>query len=274
MQRSIGSMGFCVRSLLPAFNEYTGASMLGGTSQLLHLETTRFVTPLVPARSYTTPIYTGEQHVTTRVYRCTGCRSDQRVGHGEPFQTIERLKAAGCPACGNDRFRRRGRAANAAVQSQASREIRRATPADLVAAARFESEIAQISFPEDPIVDIQVHLKKLEKAHGRDNEGMFVWVHEEQVAGWLWVTQNQSFATGRPYVNFRSLAVSPPLHGSDAPKRLIDFAIAFAQDSNAEWIAGNVHISNLAMRALYRAAGFAPKHLHMEYRLDVAEPGH
>jgi predicted methyltransferase/ribosomal protein S18 acetylase RimI-like enzyme len=271
MQRALASMGFTIRALLPGFNEYAGASILGGTSQLIHLETTRYTTALIPARPYLAPIYTGEQQVTTRVYRCTGCHGEQRVGQGETFETIEQLKSAGCPQCGNERFRRRGRSASAAVPESGRAEIRLATRDDLIEAARFESEIAQISFPEDPIVDIEFHRKKLEKAQGRSNEGMFVALHEGHVAGWLWVTLNKSFATGRPYANFRSLAVSPELRGGEVPKRLIEHAIGFAREGGAEWISGNVHVGNLGMRALYRAAGFAPKHLSMEYRLEAEE---
>src|SRR5438552_13802399 len=87
--------------------------------------------------------------------------------------------------------------------------VRQAAPGDLDALVRFEINIARISFPDDPVVDPEVHRKKLSKAMERDREGMFVAeaAATGQVAGWLWVALNTNFLTGENYANFRSLAV-------------------------------------------------------------------
>ena len=39
----------------------------------------------------------------------------------------------------------------------------------------------------------------------------------------------------------------------------------------ARWITGKVHVDNGPMRPLCRAAGFHPKHLTMEFRLEDEE---
>ena len=59
VQRSIGEMGFLIRSLVRDFNEYVGAGVLGGTSHLYHLSATSELRPAVVGR-FEGPIYTAE----------------------------------------------------------------------------------------------------------------------------------------------------------------------------------------------------------------------
>lgn len=99
------TMGLVVREVIPAFNDYEGASVLGGSSQMIHLLTTEATKPLVLDSRYGEPIYTGQFSPTTRLYVCTQCKRDYKVGQGHPFVTIESLKAVGCATCGNARFR-------------------------------------------------------------------------------------------------------------------------------------------------------------------------
>ena len=99
------SMGLVVHEVIPAFNDYQGASVLGGSGQMIHLLTTKATKPLVSETPYDQPIYTGEFSPTTRLYVCTQCKREYRVGQGHSFVTIESLKAAGCAGCGNTRFR-------------------------------------------------------------------------------------------------------------------------------------------------------------------------
>src|SRR5437867_11809440 len=81
---------------------------------------------------------------------------------------------------------------------------------DLEALVGFEIDIARISFPDDPVVDPEVHRKKLLKALERDRDGMFVAerVATGEVVGWLWVSLTTNFLTGEHYANFRSLATA------------------------------------------------------------------
>ena len=99
------NMGLVVREAIPSFNDYQGASILGGSSQMIYLSTTSATDSLVPSSRYEEPIYTGESSPTTRLYVCTQCKTKYEVGQGHPFATIESLKAAGCGKCGNTRLR-------------------------------------------------------------------------------------------------------------------------------------------------------------------------
>ena len=150
--------------------------------------------------------------------------------------------------------------------------IRQATPADVPIIARFESEIARVSFPENPIDDPAVHRKRLLKALARTPEGMFVAQTDgqidDQVVGWLWITFNTNSATGERYATLRSLAVDPRWRGSGIGRSLVVFALEHCRRGGARWITGKVHVDNGPMRAIFRAAGFHPKHLTMEFRLE------
>jgi predicted methyltransferase len=105
IQQDLSAMGLVVHEVTPAFNEYSGASILGGSSQMIHLLATRVTRPLLPDAHYGEPIHTGAAAPTTRLYVCTQCKTRYRVGQGHPFVTIESLKAVGCGECGNASFR-------------------------------------------------------------------------------------------------------------------------------------------------------------------------
>jgi predicted methyltransferase len=98
-------MGLVAREVIPAFNEYQGASILGGSSQMMYLLTTPATKALVPQAPYEGAIYTGEVAPTVRFYVCTRCKARYRVGQQYSFVTVESLKAAGCVHCGHTRFR-------------------------------------------------------------------------------------------------------------------------------------------------------------------------
>jgi len=105
VQRSIGDMGLAVRSLAAGFNEYLGAGVLGGTSNLYHLRSTAAARPLVQGR-YDGALYTADDRAAlTRPYRCAACRTVHQVGPGARWPQVSALRAAGCPDCGGTVFR-------------------------------------------------------------------------------------------------------------------------------------------------------------------------
>ena len=103
-QELIGQLGLTVRALLPGFNEYLGAGVLGSTSHLFHLRTTAGAAPLITG-SYPGPLYTADRRAAARPYRCAGCAAVHQVGPGGQWAVISELKAAGCPGCGGTVFR-------------------------------------------------------------------------------------------------------------------------------------------------------------------------
>ncbi|MGH3301786.1 MAG: bis-aminopropyl spermidine synthase family protein [Streptosporangiaceae bacterium] len=105
VQRAIAEMGLVVRSLAPGFNEYLGAGVLAGTSNLYHLRTAAGASPLIDG-DYDGPLYTADNRsAATRPYRCARCRAVHGVGPGGRWPQIAALQAAGCPACGGAIFR-------------------------------------------------------------------------------------------------------------------------------------------------------------------------
>ena len=110
--RSMVTMGLVVQEIMPTFNQYRGASILGGTSQLFHTVTSQqtSATGLTSTMTWDeSQLYTGQRAPTIRRYRCLQCESTFSVGQGQAHQTIEMLKIAGCPTCAHKRFRYQGR---------------------------------------------------------------------------------------------------------------------------------------------------------------------
>jgi N4-bis(aminopropyl)spermidine synthase len=105
VQRAMAGMGLVIRSLEPGFNEYVGAGVLAGTSNLYHLRTAAGAGPLVSGR-YDGPLYSADNRAAvTRPYRCAQCKTVQDVGPGSQWSQIAALQAAGCPSCGGTVFR-------------------------------------------------------------------------------------------------------------------------------------------------------------------------
>ncbi len=105
VQQSIAALGLAVRSLTAGFNEYLGAGVLAGTSNLYHLRSTASARPLIEGR-YDGPLYTADGRVNAvRPYRCASCRAVHEVGPAATWPQIAALQAAGCPDCGGTVFR-------------------------------------------------------------------------------------------------------------------------------------------------------------------------
>jgi ribosomal protein S18 acetylase RimI-like enzyme len=149
--------------------------------------------------------------------------------------------------------------------------IRGPNETDLDSLVGFEIEIARISFPDDPVVDPDVHRKKLQKARERDQEGMFVAEERDthKVVGWLWVALNVNFLTGDNYANFRSLAVLPGPDSAQVAELLFAHGIQYAKQKGVSEITGKVHVSNVSMRVIYRKFGFRAEHITMKKGLKV-----
>jgi predicted methyltransferase len=109
LQQVLSRLGLAVRAMLPGFNEYAGAGVLGGTSALWHLVAAG---PPEPAAGPLEPaggsVYSGAGR-NRRRYGCAECGTAQTVGEGRRWRTVGELKRAGCPRCGGHVFRPRSR---------------------------------------------------------------------------------------------------------------------------------------------------------------------
>jgi N4-bis(aminopropyl)spermidine synthase len=105
VQVAMAEMGLVIRSLAAGFNNYVGAGVLAGTSNLYHLRTVAGASPLI-AGQFDGPLYSAANRaVATRPYRCAQCKAVHDVGPGSQWSQIAALQAAGCPACGGVIFR-------------------------------------------------------------------------------------------------------------------------------------------------------------------------
>jgi hypothetical protein len=75
VQQAIIEAGFAIRRLIRDFNEYIGAGVLGGTSNLYHLTATSSLRPLITGR-FEGPLYTADaddaSHSRSSVWRVAG----------------------------------------------------------------------------------------------------------------------------------------------------------------------------------------------------------
>ena len=95
---AINWMGLFVDELIPRFNMYIGAEILGNTTSMFRLVVTGEARPVITGQFHG-GIYTGELRPTTRVYRCR-CGEEIEVGSTKELTTVEELKSRGCPSCG------------------------------------------------------------------------------------------------------------------------------------------------------------------------------
>lgn len=98
MQRILTDMGLIIAEVIPDFNTYEGAEILGNKSQMFVLRTTDTTVPLIDT-VFEEALYTGQISRTVREYRCKNCKYVVSVGHNGVFETIESLKRNGCPRC-------------------------------------------------------------------------------------------------------------------------------------------------------------------------------
>jgi predicted methyltransferase len=103
LQRLFVELGLAATAIHPRFNAYSGAAVLGGAGQLIELAATG-AKPL--HQQWNGPLYTAEVNPRERRYKCTGCGRKVTLGERGAPATIEALKRAGCPTCGNGRFAR------------------------------------------------------------------------------------------------------------------------------------------------------------------------
>jgi N4-bis(aminopropyl)spermidine synthase len=100
IQKLIVEMGLNIQEIIPKFNIYDGAQILGNSTQMLILHTTKHSKSKIPANEqFTKELYTGQIHPSLRLYYCKSCSRIIEVGTNCEFITIENLKEKGCPNC-------------------------------------------------------------------------------------------------------------------------------------------------------------------------------
>lgn len=103
MQKEFINMGLAAAEIVPRFNKYEGAEIIGNSSQMIVLKTTGQTNPSIEA-FFNDAIYTGEIRRTIRIYKCKKCGLAIKVGFKEEYKTIEELKNKRCPKCNDNIF--------------------------------------------------------------------------------------------------------------------------------------------------------------------------
>lgn len=97
-------LGLSALRIMPKFNRYEGAGILGNSSQMFLLKTTAAARSPIIGEKFNIPIYTGEIKKTRRKYGCKNCNTIHYVSLEDTYSTIEELKTAGCTICGHHFF--------------------------------------------------------------------------------------------------------------------------------------------------------------------------
>ena len=150
---------------------------------------------------------------------------------------------------------------------------------DLPVLAIFERELARISFPEDPILDLEYHTEKLQRAMEREPEGMIVQTVSapdapagDEIASWLWLSTRTTLATSESYGLLRSLYVRPRYRRHGLALSLADYAMRYFSAREVKKIMAKVHATNKPAIQVLRQVGFEPLHTTLQLRLEPGLP--
>ncbi|MFW6155841.1 MAG: N-acetyltransferase family protein [Armatimonadota bacterium] len=156
---------------------------------------------------------------------------------------------------------------------------RPATEDDIPVLAIFERELAKLSFPEDPILDLDYHAEKLQRWMNREPEGMIVQTVAaedapagDEIASWLWLSTKKTLATSEPYGVLRSLYVRRRYRRHGLALSLAEYALRYFASRDVKKIMAKVHAENKAALQMLRRAGFEPLHTTLQFRLEPGEP--
>jgi RimJ/RimL family protein N-acetyltransferase len=146
--------------------------------------------------------------------------------------------------------------------------------------ASFEREIAKISFPDDPITDLDFYVKKLKQLLNDENAATFVVDSDSGPIGWAYVRKRQNFITKVPYADFNSIYVAPSLRGSGVVSELMNAVFHFCLQQRLDRVVFRTRATNERMKAVLTRSGFAPTQIYYEKEFqssarqrDEATPG-
>ncbi len=138
---------------------------------------------------------------------------------------------------------------------------------DLDAIALFESEIAKVSFPDDPITDLGFYTRKLEKLIGDDNAATFVAEDAGDAVGWSYVSIRRNFITKQAYGDYHSIYVSETQRGSGLASRLVQAVFDFCRHKQLDHVVFRTRATNEPMKSVLARVGFVPTQIYYEKSL-------
>ncbi len=148
--------------------------------------------------------------------------------------------------------------------------LRRLKTEDVAAIAQFEREIAEISFPDDPVTDLAFYERKLRQAIDDRKSEPMVAVAGGRIVAWAWIGTRENFITHERYGELRSFYVVKDFRGTGYAMKLMRACLDYCATHGLARLTGRVHTANEAMQSVYAMYGFDAKHVVYERRIAPA----
>jgi GNAT superfamily N-acetyltransferase len=153
----------------------------------------------------------------------------------------------------------------AMTENPASRVLlRRLEPEDVPVIAQFEREIAEVSFPEDPVTDLAFYERKLGQAVTDAKSEPMVGEADGRIVAWAWIVARENFITHERYGELRSFYVAADFRGTGYAIKLMRACLDYCATHGLARLMGRTHAANEAMQSVYQMFGFEPKHVTYE----------
>jgi RimJ/RimL family protein N-acetyltransferase len=140
---------------------------------------------------------------------------------------------------------------------------------DVEAVASFERDIAKISFPDDPVTDLDFYIKKVRKLIDDRGAATFVAEAGGEVVGWAYVSKRQNFITKESYADFHSIFVSPSQRGTATVGKLVDAVFDYCRNEKLDRVVFRTRATNEPMKAVLARVGFVPTQIFYERQITV-----
>jgi RimJ/RimL family protein N-acetyltransferase len=145
--------------------------------------------------------------------------------------------------------------------------LRRLEQRDIETVAAFEREIAKVSFPDDPITDLNFYAKKLARVVDDKNAAAVVAEDASGVVGWAHVSKRRNFITKEAYGDFHSIYISASQRGTDVVGGLVRAVFDFCREERLDRVVFRTRATNERMKAVLARFGFLPAQIYYEKSL-------
>jgi L-amino acid N-acyltransferase YncA len=135
---------------------------------------------------------------------------------------------------------------------------------DIDTIASFEREIAKISFPDDPILDIGFYAKKMARLVGDPEIGTFVADNDGAPVGWAYVSKRTNFITKEVYADFHSIYVAPNQRGSGVVSKLANAIVDYCTGQKLSKVVFRTRATNEPMKAVLARHGYVATQIYYE----------
>ena len=145
--------------------------------------------------------------------------------------------------------------------------LRRLKPEDIPVIARFEREIATISFPDDPVTELAFYERRLRQAVADPKSEPMVGEADGRIVAWAWIGVRENFITHEHYGELRSFYVAEDFRATGYALHLMRACLDHCAAHGLARLMGRTHAANEAMQSVYEMYGFEAKHVTYERRV-------